>query len=151
MNNSYTFWSIWRTLSALSHLVILVLGGVSIYTIYSAVTTLLRIRAIKAQNSHEDVTTLRHRLAALERCCTNLRQMTMAVFYLFAIAFFGSLRSAYFTPDSQTPVGTLILQNFFLEFSFGTNVFFVFFILHMIQWFMWRRLNALQTVYQTST
>jgi hypothetical protein len=37
---------------------------------------------------------------------------------------------------------TLILENFFVYFAFATNVFFVFLVLHSVQWFVSGRVHA---------
>ena len=58
-------------------------------------------------------------------------------FFLFGVVLFESLQWAYVTIDnSKTPVGFLILKNFLPHFAFAFNVFFIFLILHVAEWFV---------------
>jgi hypothetical protein len=82
-------------------------------------------------------------VAALQARSANLRQLILATFYLFGIVFFFGLRSALWTPDNNsTPGGMLILENFFLHFAFAANAFFIFLVLHSVQWFVSGRVQA---------
>ena len=81
-------------------------------------------------------------MAALSARSANMRHLITASFYLFGIVFFWGLRFALWTPDSKTPVGILVLENFFLYFAFAANALFVFLILHLVQWFVSARLQA---------
>jgi hypothetical protein len=71
-----------------------------------------------------------------------VRQIVGSAFYLFGLTFFLMLPLATHTPDSRTPLGILILDNFLLYADFAANVFLVFLILHILQWFMSARLQA---------
>jgi hypothetical protein len=142
MNQFYPLWSIWREISLLYRFFIFVLCGVGLYTTYSAVSILLRLRAIKAQALGIDAM---RELPLLERRSTNMRQVLTAAFYFFGCIFFLNLPGAYQSLGhrSASPVFE-IFQNFVLNFSFAANIFFIFFVLHTIQWLVWRRLNSFQ-------
>jgi len=64
------------------------------------------------------------------------------MFCLFGLVFMLGLRFAFWTPDSKTPVGTLILENFYLYYAFAANTFFVFLLLASGQWYVFSRLQA---------
>jgi hypothetical protein len=81
---------------------------------------------------------LQRSVAAIHVRSANVRQLILATFYLFGIVFFFGLRSALRTPDSNnTSVGMVILENFFPHFAFAANAFFIFLVLHSVQWFEW--------------
>ena len=72
-----------------------------------------------------------------------MRQLVGASFYLFGFIFFLSLPWATVTLDnSRMPVLILILRNFLVRFDFAANVFSVFVVLHSVQWFVSRKVNA---------
>ena len=95
-----------------------------------------------ASGHFKDVTAIKNEVAGLSARSANMRHQITAAFYLFGIVFFWGLRFTLWTPDSKTPVGILILENFFLYFAFAANAFFVFLILHLVQWFVSARLQA---------
>jgi len=132
-NLSYTIWSIWGVLPILHKLFFLILVLVSIYTLYAASITLVRLRSITNQRS----------LAALQARSANTRQLVNATFYLFGFVFFLTLPGATFVSElSRTPTAMLILRNFLMHFAFAANVFFVFLVLHSLQWFVSARVYA---------
>jgi len=133
---SYALWSIWTELPTLPRLFLLILAIVAIYSLFSATAILARLRSIMNPSQSKDVVALQARSA-------NLRQLILATFYLFGIVLFFGLRSALWTPDSNsTSVGILILENFFLHFTFAANAFFIFLVLHSVQWFVSGRVQA---------
>jgi hypothetical protein len=142
MNEFYPLWSIWKQISLLYRVVVLVLCGVVTYTTYSAIAIWLRLRAIKAQASNAEAM---KELPLLDRRCTNMRQILTAVFYFFGCIFFLNLPDAYrVVGDGRASPMFEIFKNFVVHFSFAANIFFVFLILHKMQWFTWRRLSSFQ-------
>lgn len=141
-NLSYALWSIWIELPLLHRLFFFALFVVGAYSLFSATKVLARVRSLMASGHPKDVTALQNEVAALSARSANMRHLITASFYLFGIVFFWGLRFTLWTPDSKTPVGILVLQNFFLYFAFAANVFFVFLILHLVQWFASARLQA---------
>ena len=115
---------------------------VSIYSLLSATGILVRLRSTMNQRQSEQLSGLQHSMAALHTRLANVRQLIGATFYLFGFVFFLGLRFALRTPESHTPVGLLVLDNFFLYFAFAANAFFIFLILHSVQWFVFSRLQA---------
>ena len=141
-NPPYTLWSIWIELPLMHRLFFLIQAVVSIYSLFSATVILVRLRSIMNLRQSEDVSGLQHSMAALHNRLANVRQLIGAAFYLFGFVFFFGLRFALRTPESNTPVGLLVLDNFFLYFAFAANAFVIFLILHSVQWFVFSRLQA---------
>lgn len=141
-NLSYALWSIWIELPLLHKLFFLVLFVVGAYSLFSATRVLWRLRTLMASGHSKDVTAIQNEVAGLSARSANMRHLITAAFYLFGIVFFWGLRFTLWTPDSKTPVGILILENFFLYFAFAANAFFVFLILHLVQWFVSARLQS---------
>jgi hypothetical protein len=140
---SYALWSIWTELPTMLRLFFLTLALATIYSLFSATAILVRLRSIVNPSQSKDVAALQRSVAALHARSANVRQLILATFYLFGIVFFFGLRSALWTPDSNsTSVGMLILENFFLYFAFAANAFFIFLVLHSVQWFVSGRLQA---------
>jgi hypothetical protein len=139
----YTLWSVWWELPILPKLFLLVLFLVSIYTLFSAAVITVRLRSLTNQRRVEDSSSLRGSLAALQARSANLRQLIGATFYLFGLMFFLTLPLATFILDSgRYTIGTLILHNFLVYFAFANNVFFIFLVLHSVQWFLSGRIQA---------
>ena len=136
-------WSIWSNLTVLQHLFSLILCAVSAYSLFSATITIARLRSIENLNRNEDLVPIQRSVAALHTRCANVRQLIGATFYLFGLVFVLGLRSApSISVLSTIPVGTRILQNFVLHFAFAANVYSIFLLLHLVQWFVRGRLNS---------
>jgi len=138
----YALWSIWIELPLLHRLFLSVLFVIGAYSLFSATKVLTRVRSLMASRHSKNVTSLKNEVAALSARSANMGHLITASFYLFAIVFFMGLRFASRTPESKTPVGVLVLENFFWYFAFADNAFFVFLILHLVQWFVSARLQA---------
>jgi hypothetical protein len=139
----YALWSIWKDLSVLQRLFVLTLCVVSAYSLYSASMTLLRLRSIGNVNPNENFAPIRRSVDALFNLCASVRQVIGATFYLFGLVLFLGLQTVGRTlGDGPTTVGSLVLGNFILHFAFAANVFFIFLVLHLVQWFVFSRLNS---------
>jgi hypothetical protein len=141
-NLSYALWSIWIELPLLHKLFFIVLFVVGVYSLFSATKILAGVRSLMALGQSRDVPALQNEVAALYARSANLRHLITATFYLFGIVFFWGLRFTLWTPDGKTSVSLLVLENFFLYFAFATNVFFIFLVLHSVQWFVSARLHT---------
>lgn len=142
-NLSYALWSIWIELPLLHKLFFIVLFVVGVYSLFSAAKILAGVRSLKALGQSRDVPALQNDVAALYAWSANVRHLITATFYLFGILFFWGLRFTLWTPDnSKTSVLLLVLENFFLYFAFAANVFFIFLVLHSVQWFVSARLHT---------
>ncbi len=140
----YAIWSIWVYLPVLQRLVFLILCVLGIYCLFSAAITMTRLRTIpRLLQKNEDVASIQPALAALRKRAANMQHFIGAVFYLFGLALFVGLQSAGFTIDSsRTPPGWFVLRDFQIYFAFAANVFSVFLILHLVQWFVSGRVDA---------
>jgi hypothetical protein len=133
----------WIYLPILYRLFFLILSLLSIYTLFAASVVAARLRTVRGRPGSAGAASLGHFLAAQHTRCENMRQLIGGAFYLFGFVFFLGLHSAFITlGDSNIPGGTLILRNLFVYFSFAGNVFFVFLVLHAVQWFVSHRVRA---------
>jgi hypothetical protein len=135
--NPYPLWYIWRELPLIVRGFCLALFLVSIYTLYSAFTIIVRLRALTGQPKSGETPLFQHSLVALQRRSANLRQLLNAAFYLFGFVFFlASPWTTMILDESRTPVINLILRNFLDYLAFAADVFSVFLVLHCVQWFV---------------
>lgn len=82
-------------------------------------------------------------MVALSYQCANVRQAISASFYLFGTVLFLDLQMAgYVVADGKVSLERFLLGNLVLNFAFATNVFFVFLVLHVVQWFVYRQVNS---------
>jgi hypothetical protein len=141
MYNLPSIWAIWRQFSLLQHLFLLMLSGVSLYSLFSATIVMLRLRSLAHPVTND--TSLRQAVAALHERCTNVQQLIRATFYLFGLVLFLGLQWACVTlGHSSTPAAWLVLKNFEVDFAFAANVFLVLLVLHFVQWFASSRLHS---------
>jgi hypothetical protein len=138
-NPSYALWSIWTELPTTARLFVPILAVVAIYSLFSATAILVRLRSIVNPNQSKDAAALQRSVAALHARSANVRQLILETFYLFGIVFFFGLWSVRWTADSSR---TSSLDGFFVYFAFAVNAFFIFLVLHSVQWFVSARLQA---------
>ena len=142
-SSNYTLWEILKSLSTLQRLFCLILVVVSIYSLLSATVILVRLRSLTNRSKVEDISSFQRSLAALHARSANLRQLISATFCLFGLVFFLTLPFAFMTlGDSKVPGWVSIFQNLGFDFAFAANVFFVFLVLHSVQWFISARVRA---------
>lgn len=142
-NEPFPFWTIWRSISFLERLFFLALFLVSIYCLLSATRTLVRLRSTRRLNSDQDRVSIELSLVVLRKRMANVQQTIGAAFYLFGFVLFTNLTTIGNTIDSsKTPTGYYILQNFLLQCAFAANAFFIFLVLHLIQWLVTRQINS---------
>ncbi len=96
-NQQESLGSIVENLSTLALLFCLILALVVLYTLFSATLIVMRLRSLRTiQNDNF----LRKSLALLNHRSANLRQIIVAVFYLFGLTFF--LQSKMHTGPQRT-------------------------------------------------
>jgi hypothetical protein len=136
-------WSIWNQLSLLAHGFVLMLGAVCAYSLFSATTTILRLRSIR-NPPNENIVLIEQPLAVLRDRWARLRQVTTAALYLFGLVLSISLYgvASDFLGSGPHSIAMEFLGGFRLLCVFTTNVFFVFFVLHLVQWFVCGLLNS---------
>jgi len=129
-------WLVWPYLSFLERLLFGALIVLSIYVVFSAATTVLCVRKIRASLHNGNSTDADGCFIALRKRSARVDRLITAAFYLFGVVLFLGLQGAYFTiDDSKTPVGWSILRGFEPHFAFASNVFFMLLILHVLGWF----------------
>jgi hypothetical protein len=112
-----------KELSFLYRVFFLALNVVGIYSLCFAVAAIVRLRRMK--RNKDDVACVHRTLEALRRRSTRLQQLMTAAFYLFGLLLFVGLQDAYH-----------ILENFRAHFIFAAIIFFLFFMIHCVQWFV---------------
>jgi hypothetical protein len=143
---SYSIWSIWTELPFLHKLFSLILLAVGVYSLVSAAKILWRVRSLLGSVHSKHSIATQGEMAMLSARHAYTRNLVTATFYLFGIVFFWGLRFTLWTADSKTPVGVLILKNLVLYFAFATNALLVFFVIHLVQWFVSARLHAFRSM-----
>jgi|BogFormECP03_OM2_1039629.scaffolds.fasta_scaffold02302_2 hypothetical protein len=152
LDSPHLIWSVWIYLPILFRLFFLILALLSIYTLFAASVVAARLLTIRGRLESADGVLLRQFFAVLYARCANMRQLIGGTFYLFGFIFFVGLRSAFNTfGDSNIPGGTLILRNLVVYFAFAGNVFFVFLVLHSVQWFTSHRVGACTLRWEAQT
>jgi hypothetical protein len=139
VNPSYALWSIWTELPTTARMFVPILAVVAIYSLFSAIAILVRLRSIVNPSQSKDTAALQRSVAALHARSANVRQLILATFYLFGTVFFFGLWSARWTADHSR---ASILDGFYVYFAFAVNAFFIFLALHSVQWFVSGRLQA---------
>jgi len=128
-----------RNLSTLQLLFCLILALVFVYTVFLATVILARLRSLRTvQNDNSS----RKSLSLLNHRSANLRQMIVAVFYLFGLMSFLQLQIAFWTPESGRPAAIIVLEYFREYFRFSAVVFLVFLSIHLVQWFVSYRIRT---------
>src|SRR5947208_10374334 len=101
-NSSYTIWDVWRALSTLYRLFVVVLTVVTIHLLVSTAVIIKGLRSLR--RSDKGSASIDPSVARLQARCANLRQILGAAVYLFGFLFFVGLQGAYHTLGlSKTP------------------------------------------------
>jgi|SRR5579863_1441699 hypothetical protein len=130
-------WLVWRYISSLERLLFGALIVLGIYVVFSAATTVLSVRKIRASLHTGNSADADGCFIGLRKRSARVDRLITAAFYLFGVVLFLGLQGAYFTiDDSTTPVGWSILRGLEPHFAFASNVFFMLLILHLLGWFI---------------
>lgn len=143
LNPPYSLWSIWTQLSYLDRGFLLIFGVLCACSLFSATTTILRLRSL--QNlSNEGIAAAEPSLTVERSRWATLKQATTATFYIFAVLLFIGFSGigSHFLGGGLNSLVIDALGTFRLLCIFAANVFFIFFVLHLIQWFMSDLLKA---------
>ena len=130
----YALWTIWRQLSTMNRGLVLILGIVFAYCVFSTIRMIVRLHSVW-NRPNQDKEIVRDAIAVLGARYARLRQVIGATFYLFGLVLFLGLENiTNVFGDGKEALGTRILENFLLLCAFAANVFFIFLVLHSIQW-----------------
>ena len=133
--------SVWQSSPLLIRLFLLLLLLPCVYTGYFALSALAQLRFLRATPKDES---LQKSLARLDRRSANLRQVITGILYLFGFVIFVQLQIAFSTPESNRPIGLIVLDNFREDFRIAAFVFLVFLVLHSVQWFVSTRIRKFE-------
>jgi len=133
--------SVWQSSPLLIRLFLLLVLLPCVYTGYFALPALAQLRSLRAMPKDES---LQKSLARLDRRSANLRQVITGILYLFGFVIFVQLQIAFSTPESNRPIGLIVLDNFREDFRIAAFVFLVFLVLHSVQWFVSTRIRKFE-------
>ena len=140
LNPPYALWSIWRQLSFLQHVFVLALCAVTGYSAFATIITTMRLRSLGNRDSNGCVAFAKDCVASLHNLCANVRQAVGAVFYLFGAVLFLGFQTVGRAMENS--LAAQILGNFILNCAFAANVFLIFLVLALVQWFLCTMLNT---------
>ncbi len=141
-NPPYTIWSIWLHLSILHEMFLLILCMVAIYSLFSAIVIMVRLRAMTSLSQKEDIASTLRAVFTLHKWCTNVRQLIGATSYLFGFEFFFELQREYFACNNIPNKFPVLVFFFGVDFAFAANVLLIFLVLYLVQWFVSGRVDS---------
>jgi hypothetical protein len=140
----YAVWSIWRSCGWLHRIVLILIGGLIVHSVLLDVVTVVRLRSINAAKSDLNLDLAKNAVQTLRQHWVGIRQATVAVFYVFGLVLFLVLQYVGVVIGDGGPASAArqVMGNFTLSCAFASNVFFGFFVLHIVQWTISGRINA---------
>jgi hypothetical protein len=140
----YAVWSIWWSCGWLHRVVLILVGGLIVYSLLLAVVTVVRLRSINAAKSDLNFDLAKNTVQALRKHWVGIRQATVAMFYAFGLVLFLVLQYVGVVIGDGSPASAArqVMGNFTLSCAFASNVFFGFLVLHIVQWIISRRLDS---------
>ena len=136
----YAVWSIWQSCGWVERIVLILIGGLIIYSLRLAVLTSVRLRAVGVVGAAERPDVAKNSILTLQRRWVHIRQATAATFYVFGLVLFLVLQI-----DGDMGLASAtnqVLRNFIASCAFAANVFFGFLLLHVVQWVVSGRISA---------
>lgn len=142
----------WLQLPLLTKLFVYFLCAVFVYTLFSLARVLFRLRSLRqVPRSENSNAALRMSFAYLHNRLSNLRSLLLFTFYLFALCFLLQIPGAFMVlEDSGRPLLTVILMQLAVYLEYITDVFFVFLLLHSLQWLVSARVQAFARAHELS-
>ena len=129
-------WLIWKQLPMLEKLPFLVLCILGGYSFFFAITVVRLQNAASVQANG----------VRLSTSVRNLQRAIVATLYLTGFGIFAGLQFAFcIIGDGRVPIGFLVIRNLQLHFAFASNAFLILLIVHVVQWFVANRVNALRS------
>ena len=140
----YAVWSIWQSCGWLERIVLILVGGLIIYSLRSAVLTVVRLRSLRAVGSAEGLDVAKNSTLILQKHWVRIRKATVGMFYLFGLVLFLVLQTVAMIVGDMGPASAAnqVLRNFTESCAFAANVFFGFLLLHVVQWVVSSRISA---------
>jgi hypothetical protein len=131
----YAVWSILRSCGWLYRIVLVLVGGLTIYSLLFSVVTYVRLRSIRAAKSDPSLDPAKKSVQALRKHWVNIRHATGTVFCLFSLVLFLDLQYAriIFGDVGPASASRQILDNYTLAWAFATNAFIGFLVVQIVQ------------------
>ena len=113
----YAVWSIWQSCGWLERIVLILVGGLIIYSLLSAVRTVVRLRSLGAVGSAEGLDVAKNSTLSLQEHWVRIRQATAATFYVFGLVLFLVLQTVAMIIGDIGPASAAdqVLRNFVRE------------------------------------
>jgi len=141
------FRAIWATLSPSNRLFLLFFGGVSFYTLWVSLRVVAGFRAFKKERASSAANVSNLGLNNLRKRLANLRQLHLFTLYLLLLCIVVNLPGAF---DVMGDYNAFPLRQMFEKlgffFYYYTPIFQVFVLLHLLQWLVSARVEALGSV-----
>jgi hypothetical protein len=139
----YGLWSVWHAQGTVSRGFCLVLLATSLYCFFSAMRVVIRLRSLRSTDPAQQFAHIEMFFAGLHAVIANVRQVTVATFYLFGFVLFWNLQTiGDFADHTKSSMGFHILEDFIFQCFLAASAFFVFLVLHLTQWLVSSRVNA---------
>lgn len=140
----YAVWSIWQSCGWLERIVLILVAGLILYSLRSAVLTFARLRSLRNVGSGGGFDVAKESTLSLQKHWGRIRQATAAMFYVFGLVLFLVLQAVAIIVGDTGPASAAnqVLRNFIESCAFAANVFFGFLLLHVVQWVVSSRISA---------
>ncbi len=116
---------------------------VGVYTLYSCSRIVFRLRSLKNKHTGEESRSTQRSLFVLQQRATDLRQLHLFTFFLFALCFLLQVPTAFsILVHSNRPLLSIIFDNLAIYIAYAADVFFVLLVLHSAQWFVSIRISS---------
>ena len=140
----YAVWSVWRNCGWLYRIVLVLIGGLTVYSFLLFVVTCARLRSISAAKADLSLDLAKNSVQALHKHWVNVRHATGAVFCIFGLVLFLALQNAViiFGDVGPSSAAQQILNNYTLAWTFGANAFIGFLVVQTVQWIVSDRISA---------
>ena len=136
----FGFWSVWQALSVINKAFLLLICGVSVYSLAFSLHSLFVVRSLKAEQQISNT-----RLGTVCRRLSNLRQLHLLALYLFGFCIMVQIPDIFHTVTLSYDIPSLtVIRTLAFLCYFDATIFLVFALIHSVQWFVSARVNSLQ-------
>ncbi len=129
--------SVWTSLSFLNKLFALFFGGVSLYTLWLSLRALRVIYSVR-----KSVETEPTKVSALVHRFSNLRQLHLLTLYIFGFCIAMQIPDVFYSVNDSYELHGV--RGLIFLFRCNATVFFVFALLHVVQWVVSVKLYAIR-------
>jgi hypothetical protein len=127
-------WSVWQVLSIINKALLLLICGVSIYTLALSLHSLFVVHALKS--GARELQVVDTRLGALRRRLWNLRQLHLFSLYFFGFCIVVQIPGIFHTVAVSSDLPPLaVIRTLAFMCYFDATIFLIFLLIHSVQWF----------------